>query len=270
MPTVAELVPPLDIESTLTTDLREIAEQSSLVLDYHQLLATLNASEPVLADRANKQEQISQALETLRQLEMAPFTSESVAQYKELQLRQRRQPSRWRSFRYRLVPPIVRNMFEIFSVLGGMFLIATVASIALVVYGQNSWLLVSVPLAAIGLGGALWMLCRDKPENILNVISPRFERHEWQTIPLSGYGGQIPVDVLRRAIAVKQAIPDGSLRLDELRTVSMGYEIKEDDIVSLDGEIIVHDPFLILEIAGIDLYIDVWDEPGFTARREYT
>jgi hypothetical protein len=71
----------------------------------------------------------------------------------------------------------------------------------------------------------------------------------WRTVGLGIYDQPVPTRTLRLADRVLRAVPEAEFFVEELVV-----------------ERIVEDPLLFVRLGDTAYYIDVWDEPGFTAR----
>jgi hypothetical protein len=75
---------------------------------------------------------------------------------------------------------------------------------------------------------------------------------DWRIREFYNFYNAIPEFVLQTAVDIKEAIPEAQLRIVEL------YQ----------RELTPADPFLILRLpSGRDLYLEVWNEPGFKHKR---
>lgn len=78
----------------------------------------------------------------------------------------------------------------------------------------------------------------------------------WRTRSLSEYahsGGNIPEFALRKAIQLKEALPQIELRIDQLMIETERHERPDKD------------PFLVAELDNEKYWIDVWDEKDYEA-----
>lgn len=108
----------------------------------------------------------------------------------------------------------------------------------------------SFPAVAFGLLAAI-MLCLSITSLIAYIVrTATLTSHynlSWDTQSIMSYDKPVPEDVLRTAIAIRDALPKSELVVEELRAKKR-----------------VVDPFLFVVYKEVRLYVAVWDEPKFT------
>ena len=82
----------------------------------------------------------------------------------------------------------------------------------------------------------------------------------WDFVDLKFYRGQVPKFVLETALAVSE----GMRRTDHVHRFEIDLFGTESQIKSHAGNF---DPFLVLNVDGYRLWLEVWDEPGFGKER---
>lgn len=87
----------------------------------------------------------------------------------------------------------------------------------------------------------------------------------WQYTPLSSYSGEVPAYALQTAVDTRNALSENGIPWTNC-IFSLGSAFFE--IAHLDKRG-YPDPFLVLNIDGQRLYLEVWDEPGFTKERKF-
>jgi hypothetical protein len=81
---------------------------------------------------------------------------------------------------------------------------------------------------------------------------------EWRTHKLEGYTANVPDRVLQNALSIKQALA--------ARGLIAGFEVQEFSLVERAWLV---DPFLILKVEDVKLYVDWWNETEFTPEYMY-
>lgn len=80
----------------------------------------------------------------------------------------------------------------------------------------------------------------------------------WTLDHLSSYREPVPDFAIERALQVKEALPGATFYVEHLRETVRGIATESKP---------TPDPFLILAVGHLKLYLDVWDEPKFEGRR---
>lgn len=80
----------------------------------------------------------------------------------------------------------------------------------------------------------------------------------WKAVYLQDYRECIPDFVIARALAIHEALPGTTFHVEHLTQETRNVETaRRPD----------PDPFLVMTYQHVNLYLDVWDEPGFEGRR---
>ena len=166
--------------------------------------------------------------QTLRSLDIKPFTIQSVTDYKRLRADGAVNWNKWMRIIIGISMPFV-CFFSMWNL--GKWLNWTTDNIS----GSSI-------AAGIFLGGAGCVY-------FIAWAGSFRQRREWFLCDISLYKGDIPEYVLNKAIQVKQSCPDCKLTVE--------YLVQNTNYVSLD-------PFLIAQLKDETYYIEVWDEDGFT------
>ena len=210
------------------TESQQLARDVKLDLGYAALGETVN---PQMAAAARHTLGLRLA-SALRSLGISPFTRESVARYQREQLELRR----WRG------KPKPR-----FAMSEGVAALIFVASIALGVAALcvGSTVTHGQPHAANVL--AKWLLGLSIVMFFANGFVSTFltpAEGEWRRFPLARYWDPVPEFALRKALALKRALPEVELYIEALG----------------------RDPFLVAACGDREAYIEAFSEPEFEAK----
>jgi len=230
---------------------RELLERARKELGYSP--SALNNQEAVAAHRVNELA-VASALESLG---IEPFDSRAVDKYQRAEVKkiERKGSCAFVKAMHKSSPG------EVIVVLGGVVMVLSL------IFG-------AVSLGAMADGGTLakylfaarmitgwlgfivgsWIICmiaRHKKADI--------HQGEWISFPIGGsynpYRNPVPDFAIERALQVKQALPETNFYVSELQERWQEIHMQ------------VSDPFLVMDYKGIQLYLDVWDEPKFEGRR---
>lgn len=168
---------------------------------------------------------------TLKKLDVLPFTKESVAAYQ--------------AARERAATPKLAEAFAGIEAFAILMTVLSCIGMAIGVLGTNEsaaffFAIVFFPLVAFSIVSAFF-------RNRFGI------ERRWVNRSIREYNLPIPAFALQTAVDVKRAHP-------ELR---IGFAI-----ISLEQNRAVLDPFLAMELDGNFYYLEVWDEPDFNAKRE--
>ncbi len=204
--------------------LDELAEKSAELLGYHQLKKRVTAE--------TKPEEI------LAQLEIKPFTTDSVRKYQDQMVLQDR-------------PFFVRHG----NFLAGLMLCVAVLSL-------TALLLVGVPAAIAGANWFSAFATTSIVTVILSVVfgirvSNKYDSYapgQWRRTAFKEYEEPVPTFAVSTAVELKERLPDAEFFVEKFEE---GRYVKR-----------VRDPFLVMEAGGQTFYLEVWQEPDFRAKRQ--
>jgi len=77
----------------------------------------------------------------------------------------------------------------------------------------------------------------------------------WAIWPIADYKKPIPEFAISRAVSIAEKLTESKIPFD--------FVVEE-----LTKRWESADPFLVLRVSGVKIYIDVWEEPGFEQRRK--
>ena len=80
-----------------------------------------------------------------------------------------------------------------------------------------------------------------------------YRKEGWQAISLREYKDRVPESALQHALQINELLPDANFTVVEFKPKDVNARV-------------VEDPFLRLDYQGCEIYFDVWNEPGFTAK----
>lgn len=80
----------------------------------------------------------------------------------------------------------------------------------------------------------------------------------WKAVYLQDYRECVPDFVIARALAIHEALPGTTFHVEHLTQETRNVETAQKPDP---------DPFLVMTYQHMNLYLDVWDEPGFEGRR---
>ena len=217
-----------DVADSLDRELAEgvnkLAQEASEVLGYKYL-------GNLLADHRKKVKVPSELAEVLRDLDIQPFTEESVRSY------QREIARKYNRF-FSAASFELFNFLTLFLLSGGIFF-----SIAFLI-GEVFQRLSPIPdFPLIWWKWAIGSLLVSLGSFGVRFLSPAYY-YEWLTELLSKYQQPIPESVLAKAIVIKKKLPEAEFWVEFIGEAK-------------------HDPFLVVKCGGCEYYIDVWKEPKF-------
>lgn len=203
---------------------KDLETRAAEVLDYKPFQQPPNAA----ASLHNKRLQLAK---TFAQLEIKPFTADSVERYKKCELRKHQ--DRKGSAIFCITSGVIAAVGVI--VIQSLLVDHKFPGTAIMVLAGILAYLATVIGSSLAMISAFWVVLPD--------------RWSWSTVPIHRYTlPTIPDDVLETAIAVKKECP---------------WVKMEIEMLSLSNQ--VDDPFLVVR-DGIERYhIAVWDEPSFKA-----
>ena len=197
----------------------ELADEAARLLGYAKLRKTL-AAEKVIGELA----------EVLNQLDIQPFSRDSVKRYKAEEpdaAELTDVPEFFRGHR-----KLARTLLCLIPVWGLLSMIGTAAG----------WL-ISWQLGVASLTSILLLLAKGcELSDRLAALFPT-----WERVPLAGYQEDVPLHVLERAVAIKKQLPSAEFYVEQR----------------------AKDPFLIVKCDEEEYYVEVWQEPRFEARSEH-
>ncbi len=212
-------------------EVEDLAKRAKSELGYAGLENKVSEAKKLLPDLAL----LRKFVDVLTELDMSPFSAESVAKYKKVALKDARK-NRTKFWE--------RNIYVIESVFNALLYVLLV-SLAGCIMGPvigSFW----------GVGGAVFAVCVKTCILMivaivgLAVLFGDINDLEWQKAAIANYQGEIPEFVLRKAIQIKQGVP--------------GVEFFVEHIGKKE------DPFLLARYQGKEYYIEVWDEPKFESQ----
>ena len=195
----------------------ELADEAARLLGYAKLRKTLAAD-------------IGELAEVLNQLDIQPFSRDSVKRYKAEEPAAAELtdvPEFFRGHR-----KLARTLLCLIPVWGLLSMIGTAAG----------WL-ISWQLGVASLTSILLLLAKGcELSDRLAALFPT-----WERVPLAGYQEDVPLHVLERAVAIKKQLPGAEFYVEQR----------------------AKDPFLIVKCDEEEYYVEVWQEPRFEARLEH-
>jgi len=81
----------------------------------------------------------------------------------------------------------------------------------------------------------------------------------WSSDPINHYRGEVPGFVLERALQLKSALPLAQFYVEEMHESYTNLKTEYSPPAP--------DPFMWVQYKGINVYLDVWNEPSFEGRR---
>ncbi len=196
-----------------------LADEASAVLGYTTTLT-----------RARRRAALQQ---TLEELDVRPFTHESVQRYKEAGVRQ----PHW------LLSALLNGV----AAIGAIAAVAGIPMLIVAALTMNASLAFAVALAIV-FGGIALFVFSILGESLLT-------QRIWLTYDLAYYTKPVPEFALQTAIDIKKKHPE-----------------VEFFVCSLEESQVVLDPFLVMRIPGDptlrEYYLEVWNEPEFQGKRE--
>ena len=197
---------------------KELANQAADVLGYNLLKTSI------------KQGFSSSKLrKTLKELDIRPFSIESVRKYKDSALRKaNNRHNRLISVMKVGLPLLISGVLAMMIIAGLKDAHVLVPSLAIAFCAV--WFLFSVAVTGI-------------PYSFLLMSEERML--VWEKDLIKDYNRPIPEFALQTALDIKEKLPEASFYIEELRTPKK------------------IDPFLIVEYGKEVFYLEVWNEPGF-------
>ena len=194
----------------------ELAEEAAELLGYSKLKQTIAA-----------QNGIRELSQVLRALDIQPFSHDSVERYKA----EASDASELTD-----VPEFFKRHRKLASIVLWLIPLGTIVS-------------------AIGIAGGLlisWKLGVASLVSIIVIFKKGCEFGDklaalfpaWERVPLAEYPEEVPLYVLRKALAIKKRVPSAQFYIEQR----------------------AKDPFLIVKCGEEEHYIEVWREPRFESR----
>ncbi|MEK7537064.1 MAG: hypothetical protein AAB584_01280 [Patescibacteria group bacterium] len=165
----------------------------------------------------------------LKELDIEPFTPESVNAYVEAKLAEKLPENQK-----------LRRKTRTVSTLGWLCGAMLVVSI-LTILANDSGGFFTVTVAVAGFIGGL----------VAMATTTGIGKWKWRRVEIERYNAKIPEYVLRKAIQVKQALPEGKLWIYALSPHS------------IENPLFRGDPFLELQAGKKRFFLEVWDEREF-------
>ena len=227
---------PVSFEKPADVDLfnfDELAKEASEVLGYDPL--TLRIAE--VEDEVLRMERARPFKEILAELDIKPFTQESVNKYKK----ETAERVEWAA--NHLLVRFFTWVFLTLLVACGASLIAALSAAIFIEIGGWVWTVVVGEAVAC----VLVLICFACAHESYG--SPKAT---WERIAITQYAKLIPEFALYTAVQVKKRCSQATLYIDELRV-----------------DTIFHDPFLVVKDSeGNEYCLEVWNEPGFKQKRQ--
>lgn len=178
-------------------------------------------------------------LTTLFQLDIRPLDKAAVEQYK--------------------LTKVKVGMWRLTKVAILMAVLAVTLSLLTAWYWSAiiKWKIPMSPLTVLirvfGVGGIFIMVCTMFTALAERKGSDDYRKCKtWSEARLEDYQGQVPLFVLSKALAIKEAYPNARFTVEQLaETTEQGVTIRDPD------------PFLIVKTYQESYYVDVWDERQF-------
>lgn len=206
------------IDGTESQGRQQLARNALSVLGYAKLAQAMTVPDALLF--------------TLRKLDIAPFVRSKVVAYKDKKARagmwSGHQTAIWAAgsgagcLLAAVTWPINWNVFSMAAVGDvGAFVMAVVFAIIALNYGLD------------------------------RTMRGMRTTREWKPLPIDKYDGNVPVEALSKALAIKNALPDVEVYVDRL--IETTEKIERPD----------RDPFLMVKLGNERYWIDVWDEAKY-------
>lgn len=228
-------VPELEI-AKVSKEVVELGEQAKRTLGYYRLSNDISTKQAAIKNSTNTMT----LAQTLKELQIEPFTDRAVEEYQDAQLT--------RTAGFMASHPICR----ILTVMFGWPFCYSLGIMAVLIYSQSQstpdYHLIRSSIIC-GIAAAIFGILAAWAAHKREVA----KRWSWQTIEISQYQAEIPAFVLRKAIAIKERLPDAKFAI-----LQLVYQKPEKQPVYAD-------PFLRVKYNDLEYYIEVWDEPKFEA-----
>jgi len=209
---------------------RRIAEEKERVRNSS---AGMTGIMPTLFSEALRLKQMRdlerRAAEVLVRLDIEPFSAECVNAYAKAKLAEKLPENQKRQRKVRIV-----------STLGWLCGAMLVVSM-LTIMANNSGGFLTVTAAIAGFIGGITAM----------VITSGTGYWQWRWVVIERFSEEMPEYVLRKAIQVKQVLPEGKLYI---------YALADR---SIENPLFRNDPFLVLQVGESCFFLEVWDERAF-------
>lgn len=169
------------------------------------------------------------AAEVLVRLDIESFSAESVNVYAKVKLAEKLPENQQRQRKVRIV-----------STLGWLCGTMLVVSM-LTILANNDGGFLTVTTAIVGFIGGITAM----------VIASGTDYWRWRWVEVERFSEEVPEYVLRKAIQVKQTLPEGKLYI---------YALSDR---SIENPLFRNDPFLVLVAGESRFFLEVWDERAF-------
>jgi hypothetical protein len=248
---------------TVTLERKPFTPQAETVFSSHELLEraknVLSYSPSAVTEReaeAKRRADEITVAKALDSLEIQPFDAAKVSNYQAMMVKkaQAKGASAFVRAMHRTNPgKSIVVLGCVAWILGLLVWVITLASLSGPSHIAHQVDLLRA-LEGIGCVFAAWVVCMVARHKRAVIYSAR-----WDSSYISNYRRPIPDFALERALQVKAALPEANFYVQELT--------ESTNIQHTEFKPAPPDPFLVMDYRGVQLHLDVWNEPKFEGRR---